>query len=599
MSYSKMPPASSPKIGTFGRGSFKPFLRTCTTVLNKKYKPTDVSPSAKRWMALKALGIDKGPSYNKLCTILFQTEGMSYTHNEVLHKLINEFPVLKEKYTFVIDDTFKSTDVYVAEKHLLIQETKKNTIFSKKKLETSTTKNKSKDAKQSETDNLTHKNKLEQEYPLPVEDLTSPPTTPTMNVKPSSKYDLSKEFHAAATNNGTPTNQATKCKEDLDDDEPTLTMAVVSPPHTTKSEPTNSTSEWTTVHNKTRSDSSSPVCSSGNHSYSSYSTPESKSYKNENKYSLFNQEYDDDKDQDATEDSSDKPKTPKAKTKAPTTFLESKENNILNQFVNMKNKDVIRDLINQGNVDECTIDEVLNYINSNTKASVARMAKTLETEAYHKTKVAKEQIAEAFDDTIIESMKILHSETTEAITSVHETIVQAQAYKKQIQTLLCSPNLPLSTQEAIETITSEKTDAIVKIQEYIMKCSRLHEEIGEIKTDLHAPIETLSKKLHENSERLYQFERKVDTDYHQAIVNGADSRIEDIANDLSILKSRFAHIDTNDDDDDNSMSTGPPPLVQRSDDSSDDDSSIESIQTFRQDSVNAQQFDEFNMTTIN
>ena len=139
---------------------------------------------------------------------------------------------------------------------------------------TSTTKDATSNETKSKTYNLTHKNKLEQEYPLPVEDLTSPPTTPTMNVKPSSKYDLSKEFHAAATNNGTPTSQETKCKQDLDDNEPTLTMAVVSPPHTTKSEPTNSASEWTTVHNKTCSDFSSPVRSSGNHSYPSYSTPE-------------------------------------------------------------------------------------------------------------------------------------------------------------------------------------------------------------------------------------------------------------------------------------------------------------------------------------
>ena len=52
MSYSKMPPASSPKVGTFGRSSFKPFLRTCTTFLNRKYKPADVSPPAKKCAAM-------------------------------------------------------------------------------------------------------------------------------------------------------------------------------------------------------------------------------------------------------------------------------------------------------------------------------------------------------------------------------------------------------------------------------------------------------------------------------------------------------------------------------------------------------------------
>ena len=118
MSYSKMPPASSPKIGTFGRGSFKPFLRTCTTFLNRRYKSTDASTPAKNWMAMKALGIDKGPSYNKLCTILLKTEGQSYTHQDVLHKLTSEFPVLKEEYIFTFDDSFKSTYVYVTEKHL-------------------------------------------------------------------------------------------------------------------------------------------------------------------------------------------------------------------------------------------------------------------------------------------------------------------------------------------------------------------------------------------------------------------------------------------------------------------------------------------------
>ena len=64
MSYSKMSNTSSPKIGSFSRSSFKPFLRTCSAFLDKVYQSTDTSVEATRWKDLKDQGISRGPSFN-------------------------------------------------------------------------------------------------------------------------------------------------------------------------------------------------------------------------------------------------------------------------------------------------------------------------------------------------------------------------------------------------------------------------------------------------------------------------------------------------------------------------------------------------------
>ena len=202
----------------------------------------------------------------------------------------------------------------------------------------------------------------------------------------------------------------------------------------------------------------------------------------------------------------------------------------------MKNKEIIRQLIENGEVDECTIDEVLDFINSDTKAKVAHMTRTLEQEASNKINIAKDQIAEAFDETIMESMQLLHSETETAINSVHETMTQVEDCRTQIQQLLDSPNLPLTTDDAIKSIHFEQANAIELIQVRYQECNRLHKEINEMKNDLDGPLDILTKKLHENSEKLYQFEQKVDTDYHHQIIKHADSRIEEMETNISLIK---------------------------------------------------------------
>ena len=111
MSYSKMSKTSSPKIGSFSRSSFKPFLRTCSAFLDKVYQSTDTSVEATKWRDMKDQGLSRGPSFNRLCTILFGTTDISYSNNEILQHLCSEFPVLKQKFTFQTTNPSKPTEV--------------------------------------------------------------------------------------------------------------------------------------------------------------------------------------------------------------------------------------------------------------------------------------------------------------------------------------------------------------------------------------------------------------------------------------------------------------------------------------------------------
>ena len=415
-----------------------------------------------------------------------------------------------------------------------------------------------------------------------------------MNVDYNPKYDLSKDFNAVAnTNDTTPTEDSRTKKESITVNLSPTAIAVVSPAKQENFVVTavkaQATETWTPVRNKSRSKPRSPANDTSPYSFS---TPESKSYENENAFSVFNTECNYDN-EDATTEHKEKPSSSGKDNKVPPTILKGKKNPNKSDKKTMENKELIRDLIEKGDVDECSIDEILKFINSNTKASVARMTQTLDTEAKLKTSIAKDQIAEAFDETIIESIKILHGETEEAVNKVKKTIKQAQDYEQRIDTLLHSPNLPSTTKEAITLINDEKTSAIEQLQNYILKCSQLHQDINEMKSDLHKPIDELATKLHENSEKLYQFEQKVDTDYHQDIINNADSRIEEMEANIELIKQKLS-IDNNEDDDSNT--TGPPPLIARDADSSDDDSTITEI--IRSPSNN-NHIDEFTIQNIN
>ena len=177
-------------------------------------------------------------------------------------------------------------------------------------------------------------------------------------------------------------------------------------------------------------------------------------------------------------------------------------------------------------------------------------------------------IKATFDESEEKFVQQMFAKSNAALNNMQTVINHANVRETTLTDLIIkSARVGLEVNATLDEIVTEKQVALQEIKDLAQNIMHPQAVIDEMKTDLYDPINTLTNKLQENSERLYLFEQTINIDQNEVI----EHRLEDLEAEMEKLKIQSQNSDN--DDDDNSTSTGPPPLIARDCDSSDDDDS--------------------------